>query len=137
MSIDPCDHCNFIKCIIGFVCKNAKIRIFRSVYLHSVSAQLVQDMKVQWDSLYFMINQFPKLRPVCLNSIILKVNTYKNRPSSIFFLCPSIENLRNLDLLTWNGLYCRILRSYWVYVSNIETYSKLSLSLRYPIKYRH
>ena len=37
LSIDPCDHCNFIKCIVGFVCKNAKIRIFRSVYLHSVS----------------------------------------------------------------------------------------------------
>ena len=34
-------------------------------------AQLVRDMKVQWDSLYFMINRFRKLHPVCLNSIIL------------------------------------------------------------------
>ena len=33
--------------------------------------QLVHDMKVRWDSLYFMINQFHKLHPVCLNSIIL------------------------------------------------------------------
>ena len=37
LSIDACDHCNFIKCTVGFVCKNAKIQIFRSVYLHSVS----------------------------------------------------------------------------------------------------
>ena len=34
-------------------------------------AQLVHDMKVRWDSLYFMINRLRKLCPVCLNSIIL------------------------------------------------------------------
>jgi hypothetical protein len=33
--------------------------------------QLVRDMKVRWDSLYFMINRFRKLRPVCLNPIVL------------------------------------------------------------------
>ena len=33
--------------------------------------QLVCDMKVWWDSLYFMINQFRKLCLVCLNFIIL------------------------------------------------------------------
>jgi len=34
-------------------------------------AQLVCDMKVRWDSLYFMINQFHKLHLVCLNPIVL------------------------------------------------------------------
>jgi len=34
-------------------------------------AQLVRDMKVRWDSLYFMINRFHKLCLVCLNPIVL------------------------------------------------------------------
>ena len=34
-------------------------------------AQLVCEMKVWWDSLYFMINRFHKLHLVCLNSIVL------------------------------------------------------------------
>ena len=42
-----------------------------NVTIQVKQAQLVWDMKVRWDSLYFMINQFRKLRPVCLNSIIL------------------------------------------------------------------
>ena len=42
-----------------------------NVTIQVKQAQLVCDMKVQWDSLYFMINRFCKLCPVCLNSIIL------------------------------------------------------------------
>jgi len=61
---------------------------------------------------------------------------HKNRPLSISFLCLSIESLPNLDWLIWNWLYSRISRSYWVYVFNIDTCLKLSLSLRYPIKCR-
>ena len=38
--------------------------------------QLVCDMKVQWDSFYFMINQFHKLCLVCLNPIVLRVYAY-------------------------------------------------------------
>jgi len=33
--------------------------------------QLIHDMKVHWDSLYLMINQFCKLRLVCLNPVTL------------------------------------------------------------------
>jgi len=33
--------------------------------------QLVYDMKVQWDSLYYMINWFHKLCLVCVNLIVL------------------------------------------------------------------
>jgi len=33
--------------------------------------QLIHDMKVHWDSLYLMINQFRKLCPVCLNPVPL------------------------------------------------------------------
>ena len=42
-----------------------------NVTIQVKQAQLVWDMKVRWDSLHFMINRFRKLRPVCLNSIIL------------------------------------------------------------------
>ena len=42
-----------------------------NVTIQVKQAQLVWDMKVRWDSLYFMINRFRKLRLVCLNSIIL------------------------------------------------------------------
>ena len=42
-----------------------------NVTIQVKQAQLVRDMKVRWDSLYFMINWFRKLCPVCLNSIIL------------------------------------------------------------------
>jgi hypothetical protein len=42
-----------------------------TVTIQVKQAQLVRDMKVRWDSLYFMINRFRKLRPVCLNSFVL------------------------------------------------------------------
>jgi len=39
LSIDPYDHVICIKCYLqGFIGKNAKIRIFRSVGLHSTLA---------------------------------------------------------------------------------------------------
>ncbi|KIK07883.1 hypothetical protein K443DRAFT_35466, partial [Laccaria amethystina LaAM-08-1] len=37
-------------------------------------AQLVRDMKVRWDSLYFMINRFRKLRPAVEYFLSLPVN---------------------------------------------------------------
>ena len=35
MSIDPCDHCNYIKCMVGFVCKKMLKFAFLGVYTYT------------------------------------------------------------------------------------------------------
>jgi hypothetical protein len=61
--------------------------------------QLVRDMKVRWDSLYYMINRFRKLRPVCqphsLFMMCILIHHKKIRPLSISFLLLSTGSLQN------------------------------------------